>query len=198
MVECPGQKRVSNNGKWYIPIGMAESDCTFCEECFNKYIKDTDFKVIEKENIKDCNCDFSLNIWKKINKKKYDPEKIKTIILNNKFSTLKLYDNNDNEKKEEGHLYIIQEREFLNSNKDIYKIGRSNDINTRLMKYPKDSKIIFIIKHEDTIKTEKLWIERLKKNSKIKWKNDIGKEYFEGKYNIIILELMYILILNQM
>ena len=40
-----------------------------------------------------------------------------------------------------GHIYLIQEREFMNANQNVYKIGRTKDINQRVKGYPKDSRL---------------------------------------------------------
>ena len=43
-------------------------------------------------------------------------------------------------KKMEG-IYLMHVREFISTNKNIYKIGRSHDIDNRVRQYPKGSRI---------------------------------------------------------
>ena len=40
------------------------------------------------------------------------------------------------------HVYLIRGREFINSNENTYKIGRSGNICGRVKNYPKDSEMI--------------------------------------------------------
>ena len=57
---CPGSKRVSDARTWYTPPGKSTSQCTICEECFNKYIKGTkdEFNFGEYSHLNSCNCDY--------------------------------------------------------------------------------------------------------------------------------------------
>lgn len=57
---CPGSKRVSDARTWYTPPGKLTSQCTICEECFNKYIKGTkdEFNFGEYSHLNSCNCDY--------------------------------------------------------------------------------------------------------------------------------------------
>jgi hypothetical protein len=58
---CPGRQRISDlSRKWYIPHGKTSSECTYCELCFTKYIKDTpraDLHTIVTD-LYQCNCDY--------------------------------------------------------------------------------------------------------------------------------------------
>jgi hypothetical protein len=42
-------------------------------------------------------------------------------------------------------IYLIKEREFKNNNTDIFKVGRSNSLNTRIKHYPKDSSLHLLV-----------------------------------------------------
>lgn len=94
---------------------------------------------------------------------------------------------------EEGYLYIIIEREFIRMNENIYKIGCTNDIIRRYKQYPKDSKIIYTIIHKKYKEIEKKWLLKLNDNKKLIKRKDIGQEYYEGDYNLIIKELSKII-----
>lgn len=75
--------------------------------------------------------------------------------------------------------YIVQEREFLNQNLPICKIGKtSRTIEERLKGYPKGTKIIIQIEVSDSTEIETMLKNEFKKV--FKHRNDIGSEYFEG------------------
>ncbi len=42
-------------------------------------------------------------------------------------------------------IYLVHEREFLNLQQPVYKIGITETINRRMRQYPKGSKIIFVM-----------------------------------------------------
>ena len=74
--------------------------------------------------------------------------------------------------------YLLRTREFKNLNDNIYKIGRSANLNNRIKNYPNNSEIILKINIENEIETEKLIIIIFKKI--FIQRKDIGYEYFEG------------------
>lgn len=98
--------------------------------------------------------------------------------------------------KKEGYLYIIIEREFIRIDEKIYKIGCTNNIIRRYKQYPKDSKIIYAIIHDKYKNIEKKWMISLNNNKKLINRKDIGREYYEGDYKIIIDELTKVIIIN--
>jgi hypothetical protein len=79
------------------------------------------------------------------------------------------------------YIYLVKEREFIKTNENIYKIGRSKQENTkRFLQYPKGSELILQEVCIDCIKTEKMIINEFKKH--FIHRKDIGNEYFEGDY----------------
>lgn len=85
-----------------------------------------------------------------------------------------------------GYIYIIWTREFVNSNKAIYKIGRTRDIHKRLHQYPKHSKLLYCVFTTDIIDKETQLIEILKnKDSGVDQQLEYGTEYFLGDYTIL-------------
>ena len=84
-------------------------------------------------------------------------------------------------------IYLLHTRELYNLYEYIYKLGRSKDLDNRVKQYPKGSKIIFMIKCNNSIFCEKKLIEIFKK--KFIQKLDYGTEYFEGNYLIMIKEI---------
>lgn len=112
------------------------------------------------------------------------------IISNPNVSTFfsKYYENKNNLEKI-GYLYIIKEREFYKNKESVYKIGCTSDIIRRFKQYPKNSILIYSILNENYREIEKKWLKQLNNNKKIIKRNDIGKEYFECNYLILIDEL---------
>ena len=81
-------------------------------------------------------------------------------------------------------IYLLIEREFLQSNLPIYKIGRSSQENDkRIKQYPKGSRLICLINVEDSKIMEKEIISLFK--HKYVQRRDIGSEYFEG--NVVMM-----------
>ena len=76
-------------------------------------------------------------------------------------------------------IYLIIEREFVNSGKNIYKIGRTNQpFPRRYSQYPNDSHMILHMACNNCVKLEKIIKKKFKK--KFNHRKDIGEEYFEG------------------
>jgi hypothetical protein len=77
-----------------------------------------------------------------------------------------------------GNLYIIQEREFIDKNECIYKMGRTGNLAKRICDYPKGSIVHFAIHSKNLIYDENKVYNIF--CTKFKARPDIGKEYFEG------------------
>ncbi len=79
-----------------------------------------------------------------------------------------------------GYIYLIREREFVNTKEDIYKIGRTDayDIRSRLKSYPSDSEVIFFIQVSNSKEVEKRLLKEF--DSFFTKKERIGNEYYEG------------------
>jgi hypothetical protein len=84
-------------------------------------------------------------------------------------------------------IYLIKEREFKKSNEDIYKLGRSFNLNMRIKDYPKRSSLFLIIFCKDCENIEKQLIILL--TNKFKIRSDYGAEYFEGDIDKMINEI---------
>lgn len=83
-----------------------------------------------------------------------------------------------------GYLYICK----VDPNQDLYKIGRSEDVFTRIKKYVSGTQLVFCIYVTDVMNKENILIERLRKivpNGAHK-----GREYFICKLGVIIREIM--------
>lgn len=85
--------------------------------------------------------------------------------------------------------YIIREREFIKTNEDIYKIGKTEQMqNRRFNQYPKGSEILLVICVNDCHVFE----NKIKKifNEKFIKRPDIGIEYYQGNINVMTYEIM--------
>jgi hypothetical protein len=77
-----------------------------------------------------------------------------------------------------GHVYLIKEREFIKTNENIFKIGKSTNIKGRMPAYPKDSLIYMIAYCQTDVHTfEKSIIKRF--DTLFTKRVDIGLEYYE-------------------
>ena len=85
------------------------------------------------------------------------------------------------------YIYLLIEREFLNTGEPIYKIGRTrqNPPWKRFDQYPKNSHLIMLNCVNDSILVETQIKKQLIKTQGIKHRKDIGVEYFEGSLDII-------------
>jgi len=92
------------------------------------------------------------------------------------------------------YIYLLQEREFIKAKENIYKLGMTKKENlTRFNQYPKGSLLLSQIICNNSKYIEKILISKFKET--FKQKKDIGNEYFEGEYNIMI-DIIYYTIKN--
>lgn len=86
------------------------------------------------------------------------------------------------------YIYLIHEREFIQSFKPIYKVGKTRQSNLkRFTQYPKGSALIFQSVCDDCDRCEKEIIDTFKKN--YKQRKDIGSEYYEGDYKSMLCDI---------
>ena len=80
------------------------------------------------------------------------------------------------------YIYLMQEREFIKTKENIYKIGKTKQENLkRIGNYDNGSILIIQIKCNDCDKSEKKLITLFKE--KYELQKDIGNEYFKGNCN---------------
>jgi len=90
------------------------------------------------------------------------------------------------------YIYLIKLREFIKTNENIYKIGRTSQNNMqRFYQYPKNSVILFQMSCKNSKEIEKKIIYIFKE--KYILKKEIGTEYFEGNYINMIEDIYNIL-----
>ena len=89
------------------------------------------------------------------------------------------------------YVYLLQEREFVKSNEQIYKIGRTKQLNfARFRQYPKNSISFFQSYCDDCIACENKIVKVFSK--KYKKRIDVGQEYFEGNVFDMIIQISII------
>ena len=84
---------------------------------------------------------------------------------------------------EEG-VYLIHTRECINTNKCIYKFGRSNTVTNRIRQYPQESNVELTMSCRNSIFCEKEILKLLR--AKFVNSTLYGSEYFEGDKHLMI------------
>jgi hypothetical protein len=93
------------------------------------------------------------------------------------------------------YIYLLQEREFIKTNENIYKVGRTKKENyQRFNQYPKGSVLLFQIICNNCEKIETQVIKEFKED--FNQRKDIGNEYFQGDYKLMI-DKIYTIIKNE-
>lgn len=86
------------------------------------------------------------------------------------------------------YIYLLHEREFINTKQNIYKLGKTKQENLqRFKQYPKGSKLILQQVCNDCDMLETQLIRDFK--NKYIHRKDIGNEYFEGDYNDMVKDI---------
>lgn len=84
------------------------------------------------------------------------------------------------------YIYIIKEREFINTDEDVYKIGSSSSVSESMSRIPKGSNVYMIVKVNNAAKVEVEIVTQLKKCKSLIHYACIGDEYFQGDIITII------------
>jgi hypothetical protein len=93
------------------------------------------------------------------------------------------------EDKQKGYIYLIIEREFIKTDENIYKIGKTSQKDfKRFNQYPNGSCLLYFQEVDEYNKVEKYIIEELKNKHKLI--KDIGREYFQGDLINILLDII--------
>ena len=94
------------------------------------------------------------------------------------------------------YVYLLQEREFVKTSENIYKIGRTKKENfTRFNQYPKGSILLFQIICQNDVLVEDLILKQF--NLYFTRQPLIGREYFKGDFRIMI-DMMHTIVKNKM
>ena len=90
------------------------------------------------------------------------------------------------------YIYLLQEREFIKTNENIYKIGKTKQENLkRICSYPNGTKLLLQIICDDCDELEKQIIKNFKE--KYELQKEIGNEYFKGSYIEMIKDIYNII-----
>ena len=93
------------------------------------------------------------------------------------------------------YIYLLQEREFIKTNENIYKVGMTKKENLeRFNQYPKGSVLLFQMICNNCKYIETQLITLFKQQFILR--KDIGNEYFEGDYKKMI-NIIYTTITNE-
>lgn len=83
------------------------------------------------------------------------------------------------------YIYLIQEREFVNTGEEIYKIGKTTQESlNRYLQYPRGSKLLLHISCNDCHMMEKKILSIF--NMRFTQQKQIGIEYFIGSKDEMI------------
>ena len=93
------------------------------------------------------------------------------------------------------YIYLLQEREFIRTKDNVYKVGMTRKENyERFKQYPKGSVLLFQMICNNCKSIEKLVLKKFKET--FKQRKDIGNEYFEGEYKGMI-DIIYLTIKDE-
>ena len=93
------------------------------------------------------------------------------------------------------YIYLLQEREFVNLDQPIYKIGKTMQLNSkRFSQYPKGSILLLQLICLDCNACETQLIQLF--TQKYTRRRDIGNEYFEGDFTEMIADIVRIITLE--
>lgn len=95
------------------------------------------------------------------------------------------------------YIYMVKPREFIRTNENIFKIGKTEQPNfERFKAYPKGSILLFQSICNDCHECEKIIIKKFKKN--FIQRTDFGNEYFEGDCNKMMSILCNVILCENM
>lgn len=77
-----------------------------------------------------------------------------------------------------GHLYIVWMREFMRSGANVFKVGRTARLVSRMYGYPKGSLVLMTFAVDDTIEAEARVMSEFK--ACFRQCREFGREYFQG------------------
>lgn len=86
-----------------------------------------------------------------------------------------------------GYLYLLQEREFVKSGEDVYKVGRTDrDVSDRLKEYPKGSRLLYCehVPRESVVRLEGEVLRSFRR--KFRARCDVGAESFAGPWDEMV------------
>ena len=92
--------------------------------------------------------------------------------------------------KKPGYIYLLREREFLKTNEEIYKIGKTINIKNRMPSYAKDSRLYLCFYCPSDIDAVEKHLISVLERICLRKRTDIGAEYFEGDVHEMMSSLL--------
>lgn len=86
-----------------------------------------------------------------------------------------------------GYIYAILLREFMRMEESVIKVGRAEDVCKRFICYPKGSRLLYTCYVDDVIAAESKLLTSMREE--FISRRDVGKEYFEGRIQSMILHI---------
>ncbi len=83
-----------------------------------------------------------------------------------------------------GYIYLLHTGEFVKANMNVYKPGRTNNINRRMKEYPFFTEQKLLMEVDDCVQMEAAILNQFKNN--YRQCMEYGREYFEGDVNEMI------------
>ena len=139
-----------------------------------------------KTKIKDQHCRIiQLSKLLKENKITFDDKDILRVLDDNMFNEKSVEDKIQNEdEKTDGYIYLLQIRESIRMNDDVYKVGKCENILNRFKQYPKGSKLLKYIQVPNRHISEGLLLKIMSDTYEVA--KSYGNEYFHGDLNDIL------------
>ena len=170
--------------KLNLPIQILPNKCRYCENVFARS---------DGANIHMQTCSEKQLYIESLNQLLEDEEELKLSLSNNTLTFLQEVNivQSVNNYCYKGNIYVLRLRECINSNQNIYKVGRTNKGYTnngtliRFKQYPKGSELLFSCSVDNTLDAERGIIDKLRNTCKSRL--DYGNEYFEGNLEEILL-----------
>jgi len=154
-----------------------EYKCSKCNKCLSTkaYLKKHEAKC---SGLHPLQCPTCLKLFASANSKSNHRKNVKCKAPN------ELLCQEIQEKPHRQSVYLLIEREFLVLEKNVFKIGRSENVSNRAKQYPNGSQLLVVLPCIDCKVSEKRLKDAFEKN--FIHRSDIGSEYFEGTPDVMI------------
>lgn len=94
-----------------------------------------------------------------------------------------------------GHIYILSEREFINSGQNVYKIGMTENIVKRMRKLRKGKQLLLAIYTNNVRCVENYIFDKFAADFRAR--PDYGHGYFQGDVKAMMKALCHYVITNK-
>lgn len=151
-----------------------------CKECIRSFASK---QCLEKHMRRDHKTSVKLEVFKELQMQNKTLIKVMEKLMKENPATLQteltVSTQKEKAKNSFGYVYLLQLREFVKTNEDVYKVGMTSQENHgRLRGYPKGSVLLFQDSCENYKKAETQILDKFKET--FTQMKDIGAEYFKG------------------